>query len=50
MEKGTVKLLETEQEKFLMRMKMTYEERFRAFMKATRFKAKLKQATIIKPN
>ncbi len=31
-------------------MNMTHEERFRAFMKAIRFKAKLMQATIIKPN
>ncbi len=30
-------------------MNMSYEERFRAFMKALRFKAKLKKATIIKP-
>jgi hypothetical protein len=48
MGKPILKMRYSEEDKFLMRMNMTHEERFRAFMKVSRFKAKLKSAKIIK--
>jgi hypothetical protein len=46
----SVKYSVSEEEKFVLRMKLTHEQRFRAFMKVSRFKAKLKNAKIVKPD
>jgi hypothetical protein len=44
---STVKHIVSEEEKFELRMRLTHEQRFHAFMKALKLQSKLKRAKII---